>query len=883
MDRKPIKLLNWNARSVRAKKLELAIFLKEHDIDVATISETHLTPKDAFSIQGYSTVRLDRRSSSGGGVAILVRNSVTFSIIPHFNTTVIESLGVEVVTSVGHLKVIAVYCPRQCQDNNGTSQQFKNDLAKITRTTAKFVVGGDLNSRHELWGNHRRNRNGCLLFDHLQLGYYTIEYPDDPTYVSPAGIPSTLDFFLANQATTKPITINDLSSDHQPVVCEVSTEPAAAPLRQRKDYHRVNWVAFQRIVDGLIEEDPVIATTEDIDATLGVLQQAINTADEQCVRRVPVRGEYVSIDSHTKYLITLRNCCRRQFQRTGSLDKKFQMMALNKHIRERMEHIRNTRFASVLEGLGDSTRPFWKISKVLKNKPRPIPPLKVQDNLLITPVEKADAIGEHLVKSHNLGANIVSPLENRVADCIVHLENADCVVLPERRITLEQICSSVKHLKNMKAPGFDGMFNLVLKKLSNKAYKLLCHVFNKCLELCYFPKDWKLAKIIPILKPGKDPTSSSSYRPISLLPSLSKLFEKLILTRLLAVVEENNIMMPEQFGFRRGHSTSHQLLRLTNTIRSNKAVSKSTAMALLDVEKAFDNVWHDGLVYKLVSLNVPTYLIKIIQNYLSQRHFKVSLNGKNSKEFPIPAGVPQGSLLGPILYNIYTSDIPRLPDGSGIFLFADDTAITVKGRTPNELKNKLQRSLDVFVNYAKSWKIKINESKTQAIMFLHRQSPKLIPSANCKVEIAGAKIDWSPEVLYLGVIYDAKLLFRSHVDKTINKCQTLVKCLYPLINRRSRLSTRNKLTVYKQIILPVIDYAAPVWESCAYTHKRRIQVSQNKTLKMILNLPFDTRTVEVHQQAGVDPIDERIQKHLNKFKSKCDNSEYELVNSLYIL
>lgn len=291
MDHRPFKILNWNARSIRAKKLELSAFLKEHDIDVGIITETHLTPKDAFSIQEYSTIRLDRVSSAGGGVAIIVKNGVSLSLMPHLNTTVIESLGVEVATSIGVVAIVAAYCPKQCQDKSGTSQQFKNDLAKITRTNTKLIVGGDLNARHELWGNHRRNKNGCLLFDHLQLGYYTVEHPDDPTYISQAGIPSTLDIFLANHAITKPVTINDLSSDHLPVVCEIGATPSAAPLRQLKDYHRVNWVNFQRTVDNLIEEDPVIDTTEDIDGVIEALQTAINEADERCVRRVPVRGE----------------------------------------------------------------------------------------------------------------------------------------------------------------------------------------------------------------------------------------------------------------------------------------------------------------------------------------------------------------------------------------------------------------------------------------------------------------------------------------------------------------------------------------------------------------------------------------------------------------
>ena len=209
------------------------------------------------------------------------------------------------------------------------------------------------------------------------------------------------------------------------------------------------------------------------------------------------------------------------------------------------------------------------------------------------------------------------------------------------RITEDEVRAAVKRGKNMKAPGNDGIFNLVLKKLSNKAYRHLAAIFTRCFELDYFPTRWKQGKIIPIPKPGKDPTNPSSYRPISLLSAVSKVFERLILYRLLEFVEEHNIFAPEQFGFRKGHSAVHQLVRVENFIHRNKMLSNNTAMALLDVEKAFDNVWHDGLIHKMVQANIPGYLTRIIRNYLGNRTFKVHLAGATSEAHAIPTGVPQ--------------------------------------------------------------------------------------------------------------------------------------------------------------------------------------------------------------------------------------------------
>lgn len=201
------------------------------------------------------------------------------------------------------------------------------------------------------------------------------------------------------------------------------------------------------------------------------------------------------------------------------------------------------------------------------------------------------------------------------------MNNTPCYVPENKKVSVEEVQAALKCSKNMKAPGFDSIFNLVLKNLSLSTLTHIVNIFNKCLDLNYFPSCWKMAKIVPILKPGKDPTSPKSYRPISLLSALSKLFERVILNRVQDHVSTNNILPPEQFGFRKGHSTAHQLFRVVNIIKKNKSVAKSTVMGLLDVEKAFDNVWHDGLVYKLYRYNFPNYLIKIIQHYLKNREF----------------------------------------------------------------------------------------------------------------------------------------------------------------------------------------------------------------------------------------------------------------------
>lgn len=205
----------------------------------------------------------------------------------------------------------------------------------------------------------------------------------------------------------------------------------------------------------------------------------------------------------------------------------------------------------------------------------------------------------------------------------------------------------------------------------------------------------------------------------------------------------------------------------------------------------------------------------------------------------------------------------------------------VKGRKTSSSIRKLQACLDSFQHYAEQWKIKINSAKTQVIVFPYNRSPRLIPSESQKIVMNGVPLDWSAEVVYLGLTLDQKLLFRSHVEKTKIKCNKIIRALYPLINRRSKLCLKNKLAVFKQIVAPVIQYAMPVWHSTAMSHRKTLQIVQNKALKMILNVPFDTRTTEVHELAKVQTIDQKISSMFLKFRDKALQSEHVMISSLF--
>lgn len=444
-------------------------------------------------------------------------------------------------------------------------------------------------------------------------------------------------------------------------------------------------------------------------------------------------------------------------------------------------------------------------------------------------------------------------------------------------INMSEISNIIKTLKNGKAPGIDGVNNRCLKALPKKGIKYLTKIVNSCLKFGYFPQVFKEAKVVPIRKSNKPSDCPLSYRPISLLSSVSKIIEKIIKDKLAAYVDAHEIFPSEQFGFRREHNTIQPLMRIKNEIKRKFEQQKSTGMILMDIKAAFDSVWHDGLIYKMIKLNFPSHLIKIIQSFLQNRTFKVFISTHSSSVFQVAAGCPQGSCLSPLLYNIYTSDIPKL-NNCLISIFADDTAILSSEVLASDIIRNLQSALSVLMIYFQKWKILINGEKSQAIYFTRKRKECFLPQTNTVIN--NMEIPWVQKVKYLGVALDTKMKFKNHIPFVIHKMNLLIKMLYPFINRKSCLSLDNKMLIFKSIFQSAMYYAAPLWASSANCHLKKLQIAQNKVLKIILNYPFYYSTKRLHEHAKVELVINQIETLTQHFSTRCSASSYSHINEL---
>jgi len=341
-------------------------------------------------------------------------------------------------------------------------------------------------------------------------------------------------------------------------------------------------------------------------------------------------------------------------------DHKYELNKPTNKLKKDLQTFKANKFHLFLSSLTPVNGSLWKSIKNKTKRKDIVPPLTNPNNALaITDSEKANLFGNHPSETFQLHSDTNSNISTHIENVQTFLNSPLPMSLPAKPITPQEIKYYITKLRNNKSPGYDPINSKILKKLTNKTILFLTHIYNTMLRLSYIPSIWKFLTIILVIaKPEKPKHLVTSYRPISLLLTLGKLFEKLLLKRIAPIIKENNIIPNTQFGFRSYHSTIHQMHRNTDKISPLFEKKEPCHGVFVDIAQAFDRVWHNGLLLKLKSF-LPAPYFPILKSYLEDRYFTVKFNNSYSVYHKIKAGVPQGSDLSPIIYNIYTSDISK--------------------------------------------------------------------------------------------------------------------------------------------------------------------------------------------------------------------------------
>lgn len=878
-----LKILSWNCHSLQTKVPEISKFLYRNLYHIVLLQETWLNPNIPFQIPNYVCLRQDRDSNSRyphGGVAILVHSSLDYKRVKFVKLDFVESIYIQISVSNFTFTVGSIYASSSLKVT-----EARMDLEKLFSRPGPFVLAGDYNAKHISWNNVKNNRKGTDLLRICNKNLCNIYASDEPTAFPYVGAPSILDFVVTKGVVgvLNPIVVHDLSSDHISIAFEIPTISLDFPKETEVwNFAKANWKRYRTEISADLELHKKsgafsLESKDDIDRGVEIIVAAVEKATQNSV---PKKIPYVFRYPHSQFiqkLVNRRNLLRRQIYRYPWL--KNEVNYLNRQIRMETRKLNQTRWNEKLAELNVEDNSLFRFAASIKKKRAPVPPLKVADEYAYSDKEKADIIAESFRKSHHISQDPTCHTRP-VQDSKNLVEQALTDFPKSEKVTANEVESSIAQLKVRKAPGNDDISNRVLKNIPSEAIDFLVDIYNACLKTSYFPTAWKIGKVVAIPKPGKDHALPGSYRAITLLPTMGKTFEKVILSRMLEHESENQILINQQFGFRSKHSTTQQVLRITESISLRFNEDTSTAMTLLDVEKAFDSVWHDALVHKLMLYNFPMYLIKMIVSFLENRVSFVAINGKHSKMYKIPAGVPQGSPLSPFLFNVFINDIP-VPEHCETAIYADDSALiaSIKNYELPTLVKIMNSGLAKLENYFSSWKVKLNVAKTESILFTHSRIMQRMMDKN-RIKFHDTELEWKQTVKYLGVTLDPKLTFRANIADNHVRARKAMAALYCLLKKNSTLSRDAKITVYRAYIRPIMTYACPVFANCAKCHMQRLQVLQNKCLRMVLNAPFRTRISSLHKSTGIPMIKTFVDKLTDNFYTQSAKSSNKLVSRL---
>jgi len=309
----------------------------------------------------------------------------------------------------------------------------------------------------------------------------------------------------------------------------------------------------------------------------------------------------------------------------------------------------------------------------------------------------------------------------------------------------------------------------------------------------------------------------------------------ILLVRILQVVNKRQLLLDEKFGFKPKYSTSLQLARLVERITRNCGEKGLIGAVFIDVAKVFDTFWIDSLLYKLRLLKFPSYLVHTISSYLKDRTFLACFQTATSSHRGMRAGVAQGGLISPVLFSLYVNDMPPHSLQFELALYADDTTIIATSRKPTLLVSYLDSYLNDLQRWLSDCRIAINVTKSTAIIFARAGRRFIQPRP---LKLFGEPIEWVDTIPYLGVTVDTQLIWSPHFDQIRRRTAQRMGMLGPLLYRKSDVSVRNGVLLYKQFIRHLMDYAGPAWRSAARSHVRSIQVLQFKCLRLSTSAPW---------------------------------------------
>ena len=813
--RTELRLLHLNCQGFRTAKPDIQTLLHEHSPDIVSIQETLITLP--FYFRGYTAYH-SFKTRDLRGTTLLIKSDITSERI----TDLPPDYPPDSITADLHLpnqrplRVITTYCS---PSGPGLPAAF---LQRELTAKPNTIVMGDLNARCFIHGSTYQNQNGYRLqqlYDD-QLLYST--NPGQPTRIDPRGYDdSTLDFILCTALNLPKLSdleiLDPVTSDHLPITATLQVTGHTVPdnYTPKPRFDAANWDSYKQDIESKIPNAPTIHADKDsIDLAIRFITESIQKADTDNIPRTKNDSHRPPLPPFILSQIKERRQLQKTYKRTRDRQVKRQINRLTKTIDINIKEYREKTINNAWTNQPNKKpNDFWPTVRRLMKKPQQSStvPLHKNGNVYKTTKERLDCFRDLYqdIFSEPPPRPGTEDFNVQVKDYIRNLATRPNDITEfKTRVTAEDILKSLKRTKNT-APGTDGIYYSHIKNLPLNALDYLADIYEASMDANYFPDLWKKGTTILIPKPNKDHKDPKNYRPITLLPALGKTFERIINNRLKTHLEKNGKLNQDQSGYRAGRSTTDAITNLLQFSKSALTRGRKVLAAFYDVEKAFDKVWHDGLVYKLGNVsNLSDGLTKLIQSFLTDRTTCFRLDGTYSDELQLPAGTPQGSILSPTLFILYVNDIPPMtnPKQGNQEQYADDLTAYKDGQHFFIARDRLQPHHDKIEKWSDIWRSSFNAAKTN-VLPMQRRGQYIDPAAYLIVK--GTRVEASKKVTNLGVRMDHRLTMSDHFNYVYKRANDRVNLLKAIAGSydHPRAPTKLTLRIYNAMVRPIMEYA----------------------------------------------------------------------------
>ena len=833
-----LKILSANVRGLRTNIGELTHLTLKNNADIIITCETFLNSEveETFGkIRGYTHwIRRDRQGREGGGIAVCHKNNLQIQVLEVNCPTWLEVIFLKVVLSTNNALLLCAHYRPQWQGRAPLDFLSNNlDGLLLQYNCQHIAIVGDLN--YHLVQS---------AYDDLLAVNGLVDHVDFPTHI----LGGTLDPVITDISHdhVKCSSLGKVgSSDHFAIIAHICLAPAKEENKLRKIWlwDQTNWTAMK--------EDLAVL---DWNSILTGDANSKATALTDCI--IKMQEKYVPSRTYTTrpgdqpwfgYRCRLAADCKYKSWKKYKNNPTLHNRALYKNACKAM--IDTSKWAQQrwhrdlqqeLSGPGVGSKSWWALAKDTQGKTpeNTIPPLNKADGTIASSnIQKAELLASMFSSKMMVPDPDRTPPQTRPL-CDYTLTNIN--------VCHAKVLKLLKTINTKKATGPDNVSPHILRQCAVELAEPLTALFQTCIEENCWPRIWKEARVVPIHK-KLSKANPQNYRPISLLSIISKMFEKIIAEDLLQHLEDHNLLSNKQFGFRSSRSTTDLLLLLAKNWQDEMDAGNDTLVVALDIAGAFDRVWHRGLVAKLYAKGIQGDLLDLLKDYLTARTLRVVVAGHGSQQYPVEASVPQGSVLGPILWNIYIDDL--LQEHPEISAYADDCTISISYRRENhaETIRIINNKLNALYEWGTQWQVNFAANKTQA-MVISRSSNASSTIGN-QIKMDDTALILQNHISILGAEIDEQLRFDRHINKI---CQVASFKLSSLRRLSKFLDSRGIMTLFKAQVRPHLEYASLAWSSCCQTQLRRLDKIQERALRLTQHDPSPPQldTLEHRRDVG---------------------------------